>query len=302
VYLCYLDESGTKDLTGQTTHFVLLALSIPAANWRTHDNEIADLKATYDLTNAELHAGWLPRRYLEQESVAGFDGLTWTERRIRVDARRRVLLAKAGAKGPKHRQKLAKEFAKTQAYVHLTLAERRQVLRDFADLVGGWEDAALFCEAINKSVFGGIAPRVPPLEEAFERVVTRIQDYLGHLPTPDLGLLVCDNNQAASIQLTDLMRRFYRQGNMWGRQFRNIVETPLFVDSSLTGMIQMADLLSFAFRRFHENGERDLLDRVYPRRALRVPGRQMVSVRHYTGDAVACACIICQDRARPVGT
>jgi hypothetical protein len=76
---------------------------------------------------------------------------------------------------------------------------------------------------------------------------------------------------------------------LWAKVER-IIETPLFVDSSLTSMVQMADLCAYATRRFFENGEEDLFDRVFGR-FDQARGR-IVGIRHYVG-AKACTCKVC---------
>jgi len=85
------------------------------------------------------------------------------------------------------------------------------------------------------------------------------------------------------------MRRFHSQGTLWASVER-IIETPLFVDSSLTSMVQMADLCAYATRRFFENGEQDLLDRVFGR--FDQAGGRVVGIRHYVG-AKPCGCKVC---------
>jgi hypothetical protein len=74
-----------------------------------------------------------------------------------------------------------------------------------------------------------------------------------------------------------------------------IVETPLFVDSELTLMVQLADLCAYATRRFFENGETDLFDRIYP--AFDRVGGKVVGLRHYTGKN-KCKCRVCVDHGR----
>ena len=73
------------------------------------------------------------------------------------------------------------------------------------------------------------------------------------------------------------------------------VETPLFVDSELTSMIQMADLAAYALRRFLERGEQDLWNALRPR-VDQLNGLH-VGVRHYTGKQ-DCNCKICTDHGR----
>jgi hypothetical protein len=129
-------------------------------------------------------------------------------------------------------------------------------------------------------------------EQAFEQIVSRFEQYLarteGGAGPRSYGLLVHDNNQTVALKHTALMRNFHASGTLWTRVDR-IIETPLFVDSKLTSMVQAADLCAYAFRRFVENGESDLFSRIMPR-ADRV-GLKAVGVRHYT--ELGCVCDIC---------
>ena len=110
-----------------------------------------------------------------------------------------------------------------------------------------------------------------------------------------VAIIVQDQNRAASKHLTDLMRRFHAQGTFFTKIPR-LVETPLFVESGLTSMVQVADLCAYAVRRFFENGETDLFDRIYGR-FDRKPSGTLVGLRHYTGD-VTCSCRVCKDHGR----
>jgi hypothetical protein len=130
---------------------------------------------------------------------------------------------------------------------------------------------------------------------AFEQVATRFHHYLVDTAQPGaVGLLVQDNNDTAATHLTGLMRRFHEQGTAFSF-IERIVETPLFVDSELTAMVPLADLCSYAVRRFFENSETDLLDRIYPR-FDRAHGK-LVGLRHYTAKQ-PCSCRVCVDHGR----
>ena len=63
----------------------------------------------------------------------------------------------------------------------------------------------------------------------------------------------------------------------------------MFVDSALTRMVQIADLCSYALRRYLENNEEILFDEVF-KRAERL-GNSVVGVRHFA--STDCACKIC---------
>jgi len=294
---CYLDESGTAELSGPESHFVLLGLSIPGTTWKIKDQEVTLIKRRYGLERAEVHAGWLARRYVEQERIADFENLSTADRRKEVQTRREaILLRKAALRGPASVQGDRKNFAKTAAYIHLTLTERRQLLRDLADKIDSWDDCRLFAECIDKTTFGGRPPRVPPYEEAFEQVVSRFHRFL-EVCGGENGLLLQDQNQTVMRRLTEMMRAFHERGTRWTSQIGLIVETPLFVSSDLTSMVQMADVCAYATRRFCDYRETDLFDRIFSR--FNRVGTRLVGVRHYTNRSEAsgrwCSCRICAE-------
>lgn len=130
-------------------------------------------------------------------------------------------------------------------------------------------------------------------------MVSRFQHYLTHVATQavtagstlvrDYGLLIHDNNETVAKKHTELMRRFHSSGTLW-TTIDNIIETPLFVDSRLTRMVQIADLCAYSLRRYCENGDTDLFRRIF-QRADRFGGRA-VGVRHFTD--LSCTCEICE--------
>lgn len=38
--LCYVDESGTPDIPGNTSHYILAGLSVPDQYWRNHHRQL----------------------------------------------------------------------------------------------------------------------------------------------------------------------------------------------------------------------------------------------------------------------
>lgn len=300
MYLCYLDESGSPEIGKDTPHFVLLGLSIPASTWRYKDREITPIKQKYGLASTEIHTAWMARRYLEQEKTTDFDKLDWPSRRKAVKAARDATLIKIAAiKGPEATKNLRKTFRQTEPYTHLTRAERLECLGKLAELIGSWQDSRLFADAIDKSAFGTKPPKYPPFEEAFSQVVSRFHEYLNRRGTDrDHGLLVQDNNPTAAKRLTELMRFFHMSGTLF-TDIPRIVETPLFVDSSLTSCVQLADLCAYATRRFFDNKECFLFDSIYPR--FERTGMRLVGLRHYTGIRV-CDCKVCIAHRQPPPT
>lgn len=291
MYLCYVDESGVPAIPGNTTHYILAGLAIPVDRWRDCDQALAAIKQKYGLVDAEVHVAWLLRAYREQDEVAGFAKLDWDARRAAVRSHRAAAihsLLRAG--NPLHRQ-VKKNYEKTLAYTHLTRSERTALVSELANCVAGWGFARLFAECIDKVHFAGRTQQKTPDEQAFEQIVSRFEQYLQNMgkgTEPRYGLLIHDNNETVARRHTALMKSFHSQGTLW-TGIRSLIETPLFVDSQLTGMIQVADLCGYALRRYLENGETALFEQVF-KRADRI-GETVVGVRHFT--KLTCTCQIC---------
>jgi len=298
VYICYVDESGVVDPAGGTSHFVLVGLAIPAHRWREYDLAFSACKARHRLADREIHVGWMARRYPEQDRVAGFDRLPAADRVAAVLRERKIDIAKAALRGPAAVKSLAKNYKKSEPYVHLSYLERTAALEDLASTLGSWSDARLFGDAQDKRAKQRARKERANWtagDHAFEQIVTRFHTFLTRDGDPaSMGMLVYDHDQAVSTQLTERMRRFHVAGTQYAK-IRNIVETPFFVDSSLTSMIQLADLAAYYTRRLCENAEEEMFRRFEPR-FDRLNGL-MVGLRHFTGNR-RCTCIICTNHVR----
>jgi hypothetical protein len=291
VKIAYLDESGSAELSASTSHFVLLAVTLDAQEWKARDRAISSIKARYGVEECELHAGWLARHYVEQETVANFSTLP-REQRITeaLKMRDRMLLKRAALHGVESLKALKKTFAKTRCYLHLDYAQRRSLLVDIAREVASWAACELFAECIDKTTFGGRMPATPPFEEAFTQVVSRFHFYLNYVD--DVGMIVQDRNDTVAKRLTELMRSFHDRGTRYTSTIPRLIETPLFVDSKLTSMVQVTDVCAYGLRRYFENGETELFDLVYPK--IRRHNGRCVGGRHYRGHR-GCQCRMCSD-------
>lgn len=216
--------------------------------------------------------------------------MSWPERRSAVERyRASELLRLRNSKSTKPHNQAKKNYAKTAAYVHLTRNERRKLVREIADCMQNWDFAVLFFEAIDKLHFDEVKTGRTIGDQAFEQVVSRFEQFLARRGEPRVhGLLVHDNNETVAKKHTALMRRFHAEGTLWSKIVR-INETPLFVDSKLTRMVQLADLCSYAIRRFVENHEEELLGPVLAR--ADTVEQVTVGARHYT--RMDCVCRIC---------
>jgi hypothetical protein len=219
VYLCYIDESGTSDIPGNTSHFVLAGLSIPIWHWKTCDWDISNVLSHYGLGGKELHTAWLLRNYLEQSRIPGFEELSYDARRAAVEQERTRELLRLQATPHKRKayQQQKKTFAYTGPYIHLTRKERVKVVQEAADKVSNWGCARLFAECIDKNYFDPSKSKKSISEQAFEQVVSRFDKYLDNIksgtpsqPRNIFGLLVHDNNETIAKKHTDLTRRFHQ--------------------------------------------------------------------------------------------
>jgi hypothetical protein len=292
-YFCYVDESGTPEVPGNTSHYVLAGLSIPISYWKKCEIEISKIKSKYGLQNSEVHTGWIVRKYLEQGKIVGFDKMNYEQRRHEVLKLRKAELFKLQKSQKKsHYKQTKKNYRQTEAYIHLTHNERIAFIQELANLVGSWTFSRLFAECVNKIHFNPAKSQQTVDEQAFEQLVSRFEQYMKIISktkkTKYFGALIHDNNDTVSRKHTELMKKFHRHGTLW-TSIKHIIETPLFVNSELTSLVQIADLCSFALRRYFENNESDLLNRIQSRFDRK--NGKIVGIRHFT-DA-NCQCMFC---------
>ncbi|MBN1649214.1 MAG: DUF3800 domain-containing protein, partial [Spirochaetales bacterium] len=292
--LCYIDESGTPELSGNTSHYILAGLAIPIEDWKKFETDIERIKKKYYLIGKEIHAAWILRKYLEQTKIPGFESLDYAQRRYEVEKYRQAELIKSQKKRSKGYKQVKKNYAKTNDYIHLTFDERKELIHTIALTISRWNSARLFAECIDKIFFDPARAPVSVDEQALEQIVSRFESYLqiysASSCTKQYGLLIHDNNETVAKKHTELMKTFHQKGTFWKR-IKNIIETPLFVNSELTSMIQLADVCSYAIRRYIENNESDIFDLVF-KRGDRKDGR-CVGIRHFTSSS--CTCKICQE-------
>jgi len=293
MYLCYIDESGTSDIPGNTSHFILAGLSVPIWHWKDCDKSIEVIKRRYALGNSEIHIAWILRSYLEQTKITDFYKLDYAQRRSQVESLRKAELLKLQRSGnSKLYRQTKKNYEKTKNYIHLSYDERQKFVLEIARCISQWGFARLFAECIDKIYFDPTRTPQTVDEQSFEQIVSRFEQYLQIMgkgnPDSNFGLLIHDNNETVAKKHTELMKQFYQEGTLWTR-LKSIIETPLFVDSQLTSMVQIADVCAYALRRYLENGEEELFDLIF-QRADRKDGI-VVGVRHFTKSG--CSCKIC---------
>lgn len=288
MYFCYVDESGTPDLPGNTSHYVLVGLAIPYYKWQFCDDKILEIKKRYLLQKDEIHTAYIYDTHRHEKQIPDFEKLSYEERRKKVLDWRSVRLAEI--KGKKHALKL-REYKRTEPYIHLTYAERMRFISDIIHAVSKWDFMKVFGECIDKVHFAKTTPHKQVADQALENVINRYERFLARQERKCHGIVIHDACEGKAARHTELMRKFHERGTFW-TSVRHIVETPFFVDSKLTVMVQIADLCGYLIRRYLENDEKELFQLIHPL-ADDYEGR-LVGLRHYTNVDKPCACLICQ--------
>ena len=222
MYICYIDESGTPEIPGTASHFILAGIAVPVGLWRSCDQEIGQILRPYKLLDAEIHTAWMARKYIEQIKIPNFEDLSYFERRSQVRRlRTRELLRLQEAGNSKQLRQTKKNYSKTEAYVHLTYNERRDILEKIAKRIRYWGAVRLFAECIDKVHFDPDRAKKTAGEQAFEQVVSRFQQYLsiavdgGANSGDPLGMIVHENNESVAKKHTQQMRKYFESGTLW---------------------------------------------------------------------------------------
>lgn len=164
----------------------------------------------------------------------------------------------------------------------------KQVLRVLADAYGS---ARVFACAVHKASF----PSRDPMELAFEELCSRFELYLRRLESngdKQRGLLILDRS-SYETSLQSLARSFRSQGTRWG-VIRKLADIPMFVDSSASRVVQLADHVAYAvFRRYEASDTSyfDIIDRKFDADEGRLHG-----LVHKQSINPECMCPACLSR------
>lgn len=168
---------------------------------------------------------------------------------------------------------------------------RAAAYRDALKILGDSHHVRIFAAAVHKAA----SSPEDPMEQAFEHVCNRFDRYLGRLHKQNntqRGLIILDKS-SYETSLQGLAKNFRTNGHKWGKLY-NLTDVPLFVDSKATRMIQYADLVAHATRRYYEKGESSLLDVIRSR--FDGEGGVMHGLVHQIPTDASCNCFACAQR------
>ncbi|MFH0792827.1 MAG: DUF3800 domain-containing protein [bacterium] len=139
-----------------------------------------------------------------------------------------------------------------QPWRSMTQGEAQGVIKAVLEILKkSYETARAFACAIHKASY----PNRDPVELAFEDLCSRFDLYLMRLRGQgdrQRGILILDESTHETT-LQRLAREFRTLGTKWG-VVHNLAETPLFVDSKASRLVQLADHVAYAvFRRYNSH-------------------------------------------------
>jgi hypothetical protein len=155
-------------------------------------------------------------------------------------------------------------------------------------------------ESSHVRLFGAVIHKAAifpddPMEYAFEQVCNRFDRFLGRLHKSNdtqRGLIVLDESSYETA-LQGLAINFRTVGHRWGRIY-NLSDVPLFVNSRATRMIQYADLVAHALRRYYDRGDSQFFDIISHR--FDAVGGIVHGLSHYVPNGEPCNCMACRQR------
>jgi hypothetical protein len=147
---------------------------------------------------------------------------------------------------------------RTSPWNRLSKEQRKQTIRNVLRILpAAYDSCCAFSCAIDKESY----PGVDPIALAFEDLCSRFDMYLDRMAmhgNRQRGLIILDKG-AHEKTLQRLARQFRQLGTQWGVQ-RHIADTPMFIDSRASRIVQLADHVAYATFRRYESGDSSYFD------------------------------------------
>ena len=149
---------------------------------------------------------------------------------------------------------------RSQPWKGLNQDEARGTIKSVLDvLANAYGTARAFACVVHKDSF----PNRDPMEIAFEDLCSRFDRYLQRLRAggdTQRGLVILDKTTYETT-LQRMSVEFRTLGTRWG-VIRHLADTPFFVDSRASRVIQLADHVAHAVFRRYEVGDTQYFDRI----------------------------------------
>jgi hypothetical protein len=148
-----------------------------------------------------------------------------------------------------------------------------------------------FACAVHKASF----PHSDPMELAFEELCNRFDRLLKRLHAAgdtQRGLIILDES-SYETSLQRLAREFRMLGTRWG-VLKNLADTPLFVDSIASRVVQIADHIAYSVYRRYEAGDAQFFDIIASR--FDEDNNRVHGLVHKQTNDPHCMCVACATR------
>jgi hypothetical protein len=138
---------------------------------------------------------------------------------------------------------------------HLPSQVREAAMLELLNLVKtSFPKINLFGAVIDKTAASGIDIS----EYLFTQVASRFDMFLGRIfknkGTHERGIAIFDKS-VTELTIQKWSHTFQAIGHQWGSRLHNFAEVPLFLDSKMSRLIQLADLIAYAIYRNYEAGD-----------------------------------------------
>jgi hypothetical protein len=135
---------------------------------------------------------------------------------------------------------------------------RDDILMETLNLIASDRGIRLFASVIAKSK----APVLSTIsDDLFSQVASRFDMFLrriykhGGRGDVQRGIAIFDESKE-ELKIQSLSHIFTSQGNQWGNRLNNFAEVPLFLNSKMSRLIQLADVIAYSiFRKFEYNDD-----------------------------------------------
>jgi len=175
---------------------------------------------------------------------------------------------------------------------NLTADEARGALKSILSVVSSsYDTARLFACAIDKSAY----PGKDPVEMAFEDLCQRFDMFLSRRRAAgdaQRGMIILDKT-TRETSLQKLSSEFRKVGTQWG-VLKNIADTPFFVDSRASRLVQIADHIAYAVFRRYNAGDAQYFDIIGHR--FDADENVIHGLAHKHVERHACTCPACLSR------
>lgn len=143
---------------------------------------------------------------------------------------------------------------------NLSSNDARGTLKSVLQVVNkSYDSTCLFACAIDKNAY----PNNDPVEMAFEDLCQRFDLFLKRLKLAgdsQRGMIILDKS-TRETSLQKLSQEFRKVGTQWGT-LRNIADTPFFVDSRASRLVQIADHVAYSVFRRYNSGDAQYFDMI----------------------------------------